>query len=475
MRGDMNRPSRISKWLASGPQLPAATVVCALAALGWWLLVSPTTDLSRRVPGTDMAGAIPRADEKVVRGTLVPGPGKPGDSSGSWPRFRGQGFDAISREEVKLARTWPADGPKALWTLDVGEGYASPAVLGGRVYLLDYDADRGADVLRCLSLDDGKSIWEYSYKVKIKRFHGMSRTVPAVTEKHVVALGPKCHVTCLDSATGEFRWLIDLVEQHGAAVPEWYAGQCPLIEDDKAILAPGGKEALMMAVDCDSGEVLWKTPNPNEWEMTHSSIIPMEFLGQRMFVYCAGGGVVGISAADGALLWETDQWRIRIANVPSPIPLPDGRVFLSGGYNAGCMMLQLAAKGDTLGVEPLFRLKAKVFGANQQTPILHDGHLYGVRPNGEFVCLDPAGKIVWTSGKAHRFGLGPFMMADGMIFVMDDEGLLTLIEATRSGYKQLAEAKVLTGHDSWGPMTLAGGRLIVRDLTRMVCLDVSSP
>jgi outer membrane protein assembly factor BamB len=207
--------------------------------------------------------------------------------------------------------------------------------------------------------------------------------------------------------------------------------------------------------------------------MTHSSIIPMEFKGKRMYVYCANRGVVGVSADDGAILWETTAWKISIATVPSPLILDSGQIFLSGGYNAGSMMLQLKEDTDRLIAEPLFRLEPEVFGATQQTPILFDNHIYGVRPNGEFICLKPNGELVWTSDTAHRFGLGPFIIANGLIYVMNDSGTLTLLEATPGGYTQLAQSQVLNGHDSWGPMAFAEGRLIVRDMTRMVCLDVS--
>ena len=83
--------------------------------------------------------------------------------------------------------------------------------------------------------------------------------------------------------------------------------------------------------------------------------------------------------------------------------------------------------------------------------------------------------MLWTSGAGERFGLGPSMIADGMIYAMNDSGRLTLAEAGPSGYRRLAQSQVLEGHDSWGPLALAGGLLIARDLTRMVCLDVAEP
>jgi outer membrane protein assembly factor BamB len=457
------------------PFLPAVLGGGALLALVVWLQHGPDTRLVPRVPGTDRpAGTEASAGgNPVLAGRLVKGDGIPADLPGQWPGFRGPNRDNISTER-NLARVWGASGPRQVWTIEVGEGYAGAAVLNGRVYVMDYDSDHKQDALRCLSLADGKEIWRFAYPVRVKRNHGMSRTVPAVTDRFVVAMGPKCHVICLDAASGELRWGLDLVRQYGATVPQWYAGQCPLIENGVAILAPGGPKALLMAIDCETGKVLWQTPNPNGWKMTHSSVMPIEFASHRMYVYCASLGVVGVSAKDGAILWQTTDWKISIANVPSPVPVGDGRIFLSGGYDAGSLMLRLKEASSGLEVEPLYRLDQSVFGAVQQTPILFDRHLYGVRYDGQFVCLDLDGHVLWTSSPSHTFGLGSFLMADGLILALNDGGRMSLIEATPARFNLLAQAQVLKGREAWGPMALAGGRLIARDSTRMVCLDVTS-
>ena len=229
----------------------------------------------------------------------------------------------------------------------------------------------------------------------------------------------------------------------------------------------------MMAVDCNSGEVLWETPNSQNWDMTHSSVVPIEFEGRRMYIYCASGGVVGVSADDGSLLWETTEWKIRIANVPTPLYVGQGKLFLSGGYNAGSMMLQIASEGDGFSAAPLFSLEADVYGSPQQTPVLYEGHIYGVNADSQLACLNPDGEVVWTSSSAHKFGLGPYAIADGRIYVMDDDGVLTMAEATTAGYNQIDQAKVLEGPEAWGPMAFVAGRLIVRDMNKMACLDIS--
>jgi outer membrane protein assembly factor BamB len=453
--------------------LPGTLTCVALGLLVFvWGTGLPAGWAPLRVPllggdgGGDTGGASP-----LEKATLSASDGTAADLPGTWPGFRGPNHDAVSPEATPLAETWAGGEPKPLWSVDAGEGHAGAAVLKGRVYLMDYDREAQADAVRCLSLADGKEIWKFSYPLAIKRNHGMSRTVPAVTAQHVVSLGPKCHVSCLDAVSGKFQWGIDLVREYGTTVPPWYAGQCPLIDGERVILAPAGR-SLMIAVELATGKVLWQTPNPRGWKMTHVSITPMEIAGRKTYVYCGHRGVAGIAADDGSLLWETPEWKISIATVASPVPVPGNRIFLSGGYEAGSMMLEVSEQAGKWQVKPAFRLDADVFGATQQTPVFHAEHLYGVRPNGELVCLDLQGKVLWASGMSHRFGLGPFMLADGKILAMDDNGELTMAAASPDGFRPLAQAKVLEGHDAWGPMALAGGRMIVRDLTRLVCLDL---
>jgi outer membrane protein assembly factor BamB len=411
----------------------------------------------------------------VLAGKTIPGNAIPADLQGDWTQFRGpnrDGHSVVALDGERVSRDWKSAPPREIWSLPIGEGYAGPVVRQGRVYLLDYDRDAKQSVLRCLSLADGNELWRFEYPLSLKRNHGMTRTVPAVTDRFVVALDSKCNVLCLDAMTGELRWSITLVREFGATVPQWYAGQCPLVDSDKVILAPGGKDSLLVAVDLNTGKPLWQTPNPRGWKMTHSSIMPMDFSGRRLYVYCASGGVVGVRADDGALLWETQDWKISIATVPSPVPVHGGKVFLTGGYNAGSLMLQLQERDGKIKAETLFRLSPAVFGATQHTPILKHDFLYGVRADGQFVCLDLAGKVAWASGSQHTFGLGPFVMAGELVFALNDTGRLRLIEATPARFNLLAEAQALQGRECWGPMALAGNRLLLRDFTRLICLDV---
>lgn len=455
--------------------IPLATAFVAAAGFGVWLVWGVWQPMSLRLPeedGSSGPGGGQSYTNAVLLGELIRGPGQPSALPGTWPRFRGANFDGIARDSVPLKERWDASGPRRLWSVAVGEGYAGAVAQDGRVYVMDYDQEKRRDALRCLSLADGKEIWRFTYPMAVKRNHGMSRTVPTLSGHYVLAMGPKCHVVCLDAVSGELRWGLDLVTEFGATVPPWYAGQCVLVDEGKVILAIGGKEALFGAFELATGKLIWKTANPKKWLMTHSSVVPMEFAGRKMYVYCASQGVAGIAAVDGAVLWETSVWKISIATIPSPLVLEDGKIFLSGGYDAGSLMLQLKENAGHIAAEVLFRLKPDTFGSTQHTPIYYEQHIYGVRPDGQLVCLSPDGTVKWASGPGHEFGLGPYLIADGKIVVLNDSGKISLIDATPDGFRLLGEAQVLSGRESWGPLALAGGRLIARDLTSMICLDL---
>ncbi len=457
--------------------IPGCLAVLGLGALAVWLAAVPEVALEARVPGldkpSDLRARETSAEPVELKGRLTVGEGTPSRIDGSWSRFRGDRFDNIYDEPTPLADHWDGLPPK-MWSIEVGEGFASPVVRAGRVYMIDYDRDAKEDVVRCLSLDDGRDIWQFRYADEVKRNHGMSRTIPAVTDTFLVTIGPKCHVACLHPETGEAYWLIDLVQQYGTVVPPWYAGQCPLIDGDRVILAPGGPDVLMTALDAKTGETVWETPNPHGWKMTHSSIMPMTIGGRKTFVYCASGGVVGVDAETGELLWDTDAWKVSMATVPSPLVIDERRVFFCGGYNSGALMLELEPTDDgKFSPNVLYRLKPKEFSSTQQTPILYEGHIYGVREaDKQLVCLDLDGKEVWASGSQFVFGLGPYMVVQDKIYAMDDEGLLTICELTPEAFRLVGQYQLLEGHDSWGPMTMVAGRLIVRDMTQMACYDM---
>jgi outer membrane protein assembly factor BamB len=400
---------------------------------------------------------------------------------GDWPQFRGPDRDNISKE-TGLYRRWPAKGPKVLWKTPVCEGYAGAAIKDGLVYLNDYDVEKKEHLVRCIALATGKDVWQWRYPEEIRSNHGITRTVPAVGQKLVFSLDPKCRFHALDAKTGKLIWQKNLVQEYKTVIPGWYAGENPLLDGDRVIIATGG-DAVAVAFDQATGKEIWRTPNPAHELMSHSSLMPATIGGVKQYLYLSLKNLMGIDAADGKLLWSV-PFPGRIVAVPSPIAIGDGRIFVTCGYEAGSAMYQVDKTATGFSARKLYSLTSNEFGAEAHTPILYQNHLFAVsskNKKGRFTCLGLDGKIVWESPltsnpeTSRTFDLGGFLMADGMFFILDGKsGVLRLLEASTKGYKELASAHILGEEDVWGPLALSNGKLIIRDMSQMVCLQVGS-
>ncbi len=469
------------------------TAVLMAVLLVWWLVDDHyPSDVIVRLPGMDNRPKIePRSDSVIIGeffdtlntfDEIVPG---------SWPRFRGADFDNICRDTFPLAESWDTTGPPLVWQVTLGEGYAGPAVLNGRVYLMDYNERRKADQLRCFSLKSGTELWRRWYYVDIKRNHGYSRTIPAVTDKYLVTVGPRSHVMCLDPLSGDLKWVIDMEKEYeipgkskGRITPDFYSGQCPLIDNNVAILAPGGK-ALMIGVDCETGNVLWKTPNPDTLRMSHCSIMPMTIHGKKMYVYNAVGGVCGVSAEGedtGRLLWQTTKWSPATV-AASPLLLGNNEIAVFGSYGAGGARIKISFNGSEYSASVIESHKAmEGISSDQQTPIILGDHIWSILPENagplkkQLVCyhVSDLRQTVWTSGKDNRYGrgLGPYIIKDAKMFLLDDDANLYVFKIDGPSATLLSRYKPIDGIEAWGPMAIAGNYLILRDARNLLCLFI---
>ncbi len=393
-------------------------------------------------------------------------------NAADWPQFRGPNRDGISKE-TGLLRKWPAGGPRVVWSVPVAQGYAGAAIVAGRVYHHDYDEKLDEWRVYCRSLSDGKLVWSFAERRNIRPNHGITRTVPAVDGKYVFSLDPKCVLHALDAQTGKEIWRKNLVSEYKTMIPPWYNGQCPLMEEDRIIIATGG-EAILVALDKATGREIWRTPNPDQLLLSHASVMPAVLGGVKQYLYGTLNGPLGVSAKDGKLLWAFPR-KFNVAVAPSPLAVDGERVFMTASYDAGSVMVRVRPNGNTFRAETVFDMKNNEWNSEVHTPIVFRGHMFAVgkKRRGLFTCLSLDGKTVWDSDGKAAFDLGSFLLADGMFFILEGRtGVLRLIEATTAGYKELASAQVLNGPDVWAPMALSDGKLVVRDMTKMVCLDV---
>ncbi|MCL4218024.1 MAG: PQQ-binding-like beta-propeller repeat protein [Candidatus Hydrogenedentes bacterium] len=406
-------------------------------------------------------------------------------SAADWPQFQGPGRNGVS-PETGLARNWPETGPRVHWTFPLAEGFAGPAIRDGEVYVLDRVNDE-QDVLRCLSLDSGEELWTYAYDAPGSVGHSGSRTTPTVTEKHVFTVGMLGNFYCIDRVSHQPVWsknLLDEFPQDGR--PRWGYSQSPSVHGDLVIVAPQSKEGFVAAFKQSSGELVWTSDSLGLTGYSTPAIITLGGVEQVVMIGASNqegtekGWVGGISLEDGTLLWKYNGWQCWIP-IAYPTLIPNDRLFLTGGYDAGSAIIQISRDGGKWQVEELFRTDA--CGSQIHQPLVYKDHLYVNSNSNErsdgMMCLTFDGEVLWNTVATEglpNFERGNLLIADGMIISLDGKtGVLHLVEPSPEGFQEIAKAKMFDGDQMWSPMALSKGRLVLRSQTEMKCIDLRNP
>ena len=410
--------------------------------------------------------------------------------SSDWPQFQGPNRNGIS-PETGLATTWPDTGPPVLWEAALGVGYAGPAVRGDNVFLLDRKGDT-QDILRCFELQTGIEIFAIPCDARGSTPYDGSRMPVTVNNGRVYGVGLMGDCYCFDVGTRTLVWRrnlpadfkIDLTRPNESC---WGMAQCPLLYCDLLIVGLQCADRSMAALNPETGDTIWTAEQLGYQDYTMPTVATLG--GVEQLVMSGGakaharaapsGTIAGISPQDGTTLWSVKEvWKCWTPVSPA-VALSDDRFILTGGYDAGTAMLQVKREGDGFTVKELWHQEQ--CGSHIQMPIAFDGYLYENtcenHHNNGMVCLSlDNGEIMWrTKGSKgdRRFERGPMLLVDGMILNLSDvTGVLCLIKPSPKGYTELAAAKVLAGNQLWGYMAFSQGRLLLRNLTHMKCLDL---
>jgi len=393
-------------------------------------------------------------------------------AASDWPQFLGPARNAVS-PETGLLRKWPEGGPRARWSAAVQRGYGGAAVLGGKVYILDHKAG-AQDIFRCFDLATGKAEWTCALETAgaFQRNAG-SRGTPAVDDRYVFGVGPFGDFYAIEKATHKLAWRQHLLKDYGGEMPRWNVAHSPLLYRDLVVVAPQSAKAGVVACEKATGRARWQSQPIGA--MGYASPLLANLDGTEQVVVHSGAGLIGVSARDGKILWKYD-WSCHNP-IPNPVPLGQGRFFLTNGYGSGCVAIQVVGLDDAFTVKELF--KHNQCNAQIPIPVFYQDHLYAVSNNNEMrqglMCLALDGSVKWRTGSAPNFDRGGTLLADSMIFQMDGaSGTLHLLDPSPSGYRELAQAKVLAapGKQAWAPLALAEGCLLVRDHQELKCLEV---
>ncbi|HEY7424123.1 MAG TPA: PQQ-binding-like beta-propeller repeat protein [Gemmataceae bacterium] len=399
---------------------------------------------------------------------------------GDWPAWMGADRTGVS-SETGLLKKWPQDGPKLLWKVtDIGDGYSTPSVVGDKIYLLSNRGTRDEFAL-ALSVPDGKSLWS-------KRLGSVgnpnqrppypgSRSTPTVDGDAVYVLGSDGDLACLDAAKGAVRWKKSLRTDFGGKPGVWAYAESPLIDGDVLICTPGGEQATLVALNKKNGELIWKasvpSDKPSDNTAAYASPIVATVGSVKQYIQFLGGGMVGVAAKDGKLLWRYNKVT-GTTNCTTPL-FHDDCVFVSAinrrGTGSGGALVRLTADGDGVSAREVYLIKEL---ANHHGGVVRVGDaLYGTN-NTSLVCIDfKTGATKWEN---RSVGKGSVTAADGRLYVRSEDGPIALVEATPNGYKEISrfEQPNRSKKKSWPHPVVAGGRLYLRDQDVLLCYDVKA-
>ena len=400
-----------------------------------------------------------------------------------WPQWQGPARNAVSKERG-LLKEWPKDGPPLAWKIKgLGGGYSAPSVAAGRIFGTSH---RGKDeVVWALSETDGKELWARrlgpAFQQRAPQGKEGPGCTPTVDGERLYVLGLGGDLACLQVRDGKIAWQRSLTQDFGGSVPRWSYRESPLVDGDRVICTPGGKDATLVALNKLTGKTIWKSQVPGNPGAAYASTIAIDFDGQPEYVQLTQNTLVGVAASDGKFLWRYDRPANRMGiNCSTPI-YHHGQVFAASAYGAGGGLVKLSKDGNS-GVKVDEVYFTKKMQNHHGGMILLDGCLYGANGGNEggfLICLDfQTGKVLWDErdDKEHRVQKGSIALADGRLYYRTEKGEVILIEPNSKKYIEHGRFQQpdRTRSPAWTHPVVANGKLYLRDQDVLLCYDVKA-
>jgi len=394
-----------------------------------------------------------------------------------WPNWRGPAHNGIS-EESGLDLDWPEDGPELLWQVDgCGKGYSSVAVADGKIFTIGNK--KGGEHLTAFREKDGKELWSTQFGTA-----GHSNGTPTVDGDLVYAIGKDGDLVCCKVSDGKKVWSKRFDKDFdGKMMSGWGYSESPLIDGDRLICSPGGKDAMIVALDKKTGNEIWACEvedlgDKGKDGAGYSTVVISEGAGIKQYVQLTGRGLIGVRAKDGKLLWNYNRVANGTANIPTPIVSGD-HVFASTGYGTGAVLLKLSKRGATgVKAEEEYFLESNTLQNHHGGMIRIGDHLYtGHKHNEGFpICVEiSSGDVLWGGDeRGPGSGSAAITAVDGHLIFRYQNGIVALIEATPDEYRLKASFKpVHQEKESWAHPVVANGRLLLREQDKLMCYDLS--
>jgi outer membrane protein assembly factor BamB len=385
-----------------------------------------------------------------------------------WPQWQGKNRDAICRE-TGLLKEWPEEGPPLAWkTTGLGEGFSTVSVVGNVIYTQGH-IDGKQCVIALDAGNKGKLIWRKDFApVSFDGAgHPGARPEPTIDGDRLYTTGISGELVCMDVKDGRIVWQKDFVKDFGGIRPKWGYAESPLIDGPWLICTPGGEKNTIVALDKTNGEQIWGAAVGDP--AGYASVIKATIDGVKQYINMTGKGVIAVRAADGKFLWRYDAPASKVSNISTCIASGNS-VFAACGYKMGGGRVDIKRSGDEFQAKEVFFTKK--MQNHHGGVILHDGMIYGCSDPKDLTCIDfNTGDVKWSDKSSGKCSI---LYADGMLYCRDENGPISLVEATPDGFKLKGRFKQpdRSKLNSWPHPVIANGMLYIRDQDVLLCYDV---
>lgn len=378
-------------------------------------------------------------------------------SAADWPQWRGPARDG--RASLAPRATWP-EALTPAWKIAVGEGHASPVVVGDRAYVFSREGEE--EVVQALDLATGKRAWRASYPAPYTMNgaatgHGKGpKSTPAVAGGRVFTFGISGILSAFDAASGRLAWRKEPGAEHGS--PLYGVALSPIVEGASLIVHVGGPgKGALTAFDVATGAVrwAWKGDGP-----AYASPVVATIGGVRQVVTFSESFLVGVSADRGELLWKIPFTTAWVQNAVTPVV--DGDRVVYSGLDHPIRAVRVARGASGWKTEPLW--ESPDVAAYMSTPVLEGGRLYGLshRKKGQMFCLDAStGKAIWLS--EGRLGDNAALVAGGeRVFALTTEADLLVLPQNGATFAPARRYRVASS-PTWAHPVVTGEGVLVKD------------
>jgi outer membrane protein assembly factor BamB len=422
---------------------------------------------------------MPFASRPLIAAALIAATGAAAQTPApSWTQWGGPTRDFMV-PSTGLANTWPATGPRRLWSRPFGEGHSMVLAEAGRLYSMYRPAspERGrfaqVEVVAALDAATGKTLWEHRYPSPTDGINYTEGAGPHATPllhgHRLYVVGSRREFFALDTHSGKVLWSHDFMKEYGAPDIDRGMANSPLLYHNTILVPIGGKGQAVGAFHPDTGALVWKGG-----DVAYSPASPMLITvdGQPQLVMFGGDRIAGLDPTSGRMLWShphRTDWGLNISN---PVWSPADRLLLfSSAYGTGSRALELRQSGGQTIVKERWavnRVRVHIGSIIRlgDTAYMSSGD-FG--PAFLTAVNTATGAIAWQD---RAFARAQLLYADGKLIVLDEDGTLAIATVSAAGLTVLARAQILE-HRAWTPPTLVGRTLYVRDRKTIAAYDLS--